>query len=170
MARIRSVHPDICVSETMAVLPAELERTFVRLWTHCDDDGRCLDSPKLIKAAIYPLHDDVTAEKLNEELYELDAAGLVSRYMVGEKRYLQVLSWGEFQHPQRPKKSKFPPPPSDVADVYATRRVSEPETSWTGVEGRAPCTYASRTDTDVVPFAAKPPTGLRDALNERSAS
>jgi hypothetical protein len=169
MARIRSVHPDICVSETMAALPAELERTFVRLWTHCDDEGRCIDSPKLIKAAIYPLHDDVTAEKLNEELYELDAAGLVSRYMVGEKRYLQVLSWGEFQHPQRPKKSKFPPLPGTGADVYATRHGQGREESWTGVEGRASRAYASRTDDDVVPFAAKPPADIRGVLKDRAS-
>ncbi len=170
MARIRSVHPDICVSETMAGLSAELERTFVRLWTHCDDEGRCLDSPKLIKAAIYPLHDDITAERLNEELYELDAAGLVARFMVGDKRYLQVLAWDEFQHPQRPKKSKFPALPSSVADVYATNRGQGREESWTGVEGRAPCAYASRTDDDVVPFAAKPPSGLRDGFKQERAS
>jgi hypothetical protein len=68
MARIRSVHPDICISETMAVVSAELERTFVRLWTHCDDHGRCQDNVHLIKAGIYPLHLDVTPERLDEEL------------------------------------------------------------------------------------------------------
>ena len=55
MARIRSVHPDICTSETMAGLDAELERTFVRLWTHCDDFGKCFDNVRLIKAAYLPV-------------------------------------------------------------------------------------------------------------------
>lgn len=110
MPRIRSVHPDICVSDTLADLPAELERTFVRLWTHCDDEGRCKDSPKLIKAALYPLHDDMTWERLDGELDSLADKGLIVRYVAGRDRYLAVRSWGEYQHPQRPKASIIPPP------------------------------------------------------------
>lgn len=110
MARIRSVHPDICVSDTLADLPAHLERTFVRLWTHCDDEGRCRDNPKLIKAALYPLHDDITWEILDVELDGLAAKGLVIRYEVAGEPYLAVRSWGEYQHPQRPKKSSIPAP------------------------------------------------------------
>jgi hypothetical protein len=114
MARIRSVHPDICVSETMAALPAELERTFVRLWTHCDDHGRCLDIARLIKAAIYPLHDDVTVDLLDWELSQLAEAGLLWRYEANGKHYVEVRSWTEFQKPQRPRESKFPPCPRHV--------------------------------------------------------
>lgn len=110
MARIRSVSPDLCVSETMAELPATLERTFVRLWTHCDDDGRCVDNPRLIKAAIYPLHDAITAPVLEGELAALADAGLILRYEVNGKRYLLVRSWGQYQHPKNPAKSKCPPP------------------------------------------------------------
>lgn len=110
MARIRSVHPDICVSPTMAELPAHLERTFVRLWTHCDDHGRCLDIPRLIKAAIYPLHDDMTAEVLDDELEQLRKAGLVIRYQGDGKALLAVRSWGEYQHPNRPRPSKLAAP------------------------------------------------------------
>lgn len=110
MARIRSVHPDICVSATMASLPAELERTFVRLWTHCDDHGRCQDNPRLIRAALYPLLDDMTTERVNVELEALSNAGLLWRYKVDGCGYLQVRSWNEFQHPNRPKKSKWPAP------------------------------------------------------------
>lgn len=112
MGRIRSVHPDICVSQTMAELPAELERTFVRLWTHCDDHGRCQDNPRLIKAAIYPLLDEVTIERLNDELAALQEADLIVRYRVEGCGYVQVRSWSEFQHPNRPKKSKWPAPMS----------------------------------------------------------
>jgi len=112
MARIRSVHPDICVSETMARLPAELERTFVRLWTHCDDHGRCQDNPRLIRSAIYPLLDEITNDRMDSELTALQKAGLLMRYRVEGCGYLQVRSWSEFQHPNRPKKSKWPAPSS----------------------------------------------------------
>lgn len=108
MARIRSVHPDICLSETMANLDALYERTFVRLWTHCDDHGRCVDNPRLIKAAIYPLHDEMTPEALDDELEVLCKAGLLVRYEVAGRPLIQVTSWDEFQHPNRPKPSKLP--------------------------------------------------------------
>jgi len=111
MARIRSVHPDICASETLAGLPAELERTFVRLWTHCDDEGRCEDRPRLIKAGIYPEHDAMTWERVDDDLAALQDAGLICRYEVHGKRYLSVTSWNEYQHPQKARPSRFPPPP-----------------------------------------------------------
>lgn len=114
MARIRSVHPDICASETMAGLSAELERTFVRLWTHCDDEGRCIDNPRLIKAALFPLHDDVTAATIDQHLLELWRAGVVQRYSVAGQAFLQVVSWSEYQHPKHPGKSKYPEPTGDT--------------------------------------------------------
>jgi hypothetical protein len=118
MARIRSVHPDICISETMAVVSAELERTFVRLWTHCDDHGRCQDNVHLIKAGIYPLHLDVTPERLDEELDGLVQHGLIVRYEVGFRRYIQISSWSEFQHPNRPKDRKFPACPMPAHNPF----------------------------------------------------
>lgn len=110
MPRIRSIHPDICVSDTMAALPANLERTFLRLLTHCDDEGRCEYRLKIIKAAIYPLHDDVTIESLDQELGELTRRGLIQDYYATGTRLIQVVSWNEYQHPQKPKPSKWPSP------------------------------------------------------------
>ena len=87
-----------------------LERTFSRLWTHCDDHGRCLDNARLIKAAIYPLADEIDVAALDLELSLLSDARLIYRYVADGKRLLQVRSWGEFQHPNRPKDSKWPAP------------------------------------------------------------
>lgn len=130
MARIRSVHPELCTDEKMAELPAEVERTFVRLWTHCDDQGRCVDNARLIKAAIYPLHDDMGAYIVDQHLTMLADAGCIVRYEVGERAYISIPSWHDWQHPQRPKESKLPPPPDtsatdtgDVRDEDATPRV-----------------------------------------------
>ena len=114
MSRIRSVHPDILTSLTMASLGtpatrATLERTFVRLWTVCDDQGRVRDHLALLKASMYPAHEEVTPEKLDAELWELAAADLIVRYTTPTRMDLiQVLSWHEYQHPQRPTKPKLP--------------------------------------------------------------
>jgi len=96
----------------MARVSARAERTFVRLWTHCDDAGRCVYNAMLFKAALYPLHEDVSVADIEADIAELESAGdgLVMRYEVDGKRYLCVRSWAEFQHPQRPSKSKHPEP------------------------------------------------------------
>lgn len=113
MGRIRSIHPDTCESETMAKLPASQERTFFRLLTHCDDAGRAQLNPRLLKAAIYPLIDEMTPDKVMKEIRALAAAGLLILYQVDGRDYLQVRSWTEYQHPKNPSKSKIPPLPQD---------------------------------------------------------
>jgi len=125
MARIRSIWPGICQSQDMASLPANLERTYVRLWTHCDDKGRAVDNPRLIKAALYPLNDEQTWQVVDAELAELDRRGFIVRYEVDGAFYLAVLAWEKYQKPQKPVPSRIPPLPED----YATPTGPLPEVS-----------------------------------------
>lgn len=140
MARIRSVKPELCTSETMAAVSAVAERTFVRLWTHCDDEGRCKDNPKLLKAALFPLHDDVTAAHLDAHLWELSGHGLIVRYSVDGDPFLHVPSWHDHQKPQKKQVSKLPAPDQadDVAVQHQSRTATRllPETYGPVVEGR----------------------------------
>lgn len=121
MARIRSVKPELCTSETMAKCSAEVERTFVRLWTHCDDEGRSRNNPRLLKAALLPLHDDISADDIADHIYALEELGLVLIYEVDEVSYLLIPSWHEHQHPQRKQPSKFPPPSHEDVLAYMSR-------------------------------------------------
>ena len=61
MARIRSIKPEFFTSLTIADLTVEQRLTFIGLWTHVDDEGRCVDDSRLIKAAIWPLDDRTAA-------------------------------------------------------------------------------------------------------------
>lgn len=135
MARIRSVKPELCESETMAALPAEVERTFVRLWTHCDDEGRCKDNPQLLKSALFPLHDDVTRADVDRHLWALSDAGCIVRYAVDGARFLAVPSWKNHQHPQKPRKSSLPAPDQGEPYVSRTAPVAVPDPSGPVVEG-----------------------------------
>lgn len=109
MARIRSIHPDTCKSETLARISPNAERTFWRLLTECDDEGRVRDHPKLLKAALFPLHDTVTADDVDNDLSELAQHGLIVRYEKDDKPCIAVISWDEYQHPKHPTPSKLPP-------------------------------------------------------------
>lgn len=110
MARIRSIHPQACTSEKLARASAEAERCYWRLQTHCDDEGRAEDHPRLVWAALFPLHENVGPDDVDRWLDELHAAALIVRYEVEGKRYLSVNAWDDFQHPQRPKRSTIPAP------------------------------------------------------------
>lgn len=112
MPRIRSIHPNICGDEVLAEVSSYAERTFLRLWTHLDDAGRGIDNPKLWKGYLYPLHDDVTSERVERDLAELTACGLLIRYEIAGKRYLcaKPEAWAKYQKPQHPTPSKLPEP------------------------------------------------------------
>jgi len=174
MARIRSVKPELCTSETMAAVSAVAERTFVRLWTHCDDEGRCKDNPKLLKAALFPLHDDVTPADLDAHLWELSDRGLIVRYSVAGDPYLHVPSWREHQKPQKRQESKLPDP--EGADEQAIQSESRtatrplPETYGPVVEGRGRGVVVG--DVEVVPAGStlgQPPVVDPDADPDAAA-
>lgn len=110
MARIRSIKPEVCTSFTMCILSDAAERAFTRLWTHADDEGRGIDNPKLIKAAIFPLNDEKTEAVISAILDELEDAGFLIRYEVDGRRFFEIPNFGVHQKPRHPVPSKFPPP------------------------------------------------------------
>ncbi|GAA4221448.1 hypothetical protein FHR32_005091 [Streptosporangium album] len=109
MARIRSIKPEFFTSLSIASLDLPTRLTFIGLWTHCDDEGRCVDEARLIKAALWPL-DDRTAADIEKDLGALSESSLIARYEVGGRRYLAVCGWDEHQRINRPTKSKLPAP------------------------------------------------------------
>jgi len=120
MARIRTIKPDFFTSDTVSALPLRARLTWLGLWTHCDDHGRCRDSVKLIKAAVWPL-DDVSLQEIETDLNTLADRRVILRYSVDGKNYLAVTGWTEHQKVNRPTPSKIPaprigviPPPSSV--------------------------------------------------------
>lgn len=108
MGRIRSIKPGFCTSEAIAELSLPCELHFAKLWTYCDDHGRALDNPRLIKAAIWPLRDEVGHAQVEAWQQELESKGRIVRYTVEGRNYFQVVNWEEHQKPQHPKASEFP--------------------------------------------------------------
>lgn len=109
MARIRTIKPSFFTSLTVAGLTPEQRLTFIGLWTHVDDEGRCVDDARLIKAALWPL-DDRTSRDIEKDLGALTEASLIVRYQLRERSYLAVRSWAEHQRISRPSGSNLPSP------------------------------------------------------------
>lgn len=125
MARIRSIHPKACTSEKLAAISAEAERCYWRLQTHCDDEGRCEDHPRLIYHTIFPLVESATPAKVDTWLGELHRFGLIVRYTVAGKNYLAVTRWEDHQSPKHPRPSQHPAPP--VESITPNRGNASPK-------------------------------------------
>ena len=105
---MRTLKPETFTSETLADCSLPARWTFAGLWTYCDDDGRGRADPRLVKAAIWPLDDDVTSKDVAAYLDELEAQVLICRYEAQGKVYLHVVNFAEHQKPNRPGPSKLP--------------------------------------------------------------
>ncbi|HEX5997392.1 MAG TPA: hypothetical protein VFY84_19805 [Jiangellales bacterium] len=124
MARIRTIKPSFFQSEDVSVLPLRARLTWIGLWTHCDDQGRCKDNVRLIKAAVWPL-DDVSLRELEEDLDTLAGAGRIVRYESDGQRCLEITNWSDHQAINRPTPSKLPPPPLNGSAVNGHAPLTE---------------------------------------------
>lgn len=110
MARIRSLKPGFCKSESVAALTIPCRLHFAMLWTYADDAGRGVDNPRLIKGELWTLDDAVDLDQIERWQDELNVKGKIVRYRDGDKRYFEVVNFTEHQHPNRPVKSSLPDP------------------------------------------------------------
>ena len=107
MARIRTIKPEFCQSESTGRLSREGRLLFVLLWTFVDDSGRARASSRMLASLLYPYDDDAPS-LIEGWLSELEREGCVRRYEVGGTKYLDIPNWLKHQRIDRPSESKFP--------------------------------------------------------------
>jgi hypothetical protein len=167
MARIRTIKPDFFASETVSALSFRARLTWIGLWTHCDDYGRSRDNVKLIKAAVWPL-DNVSLRDVDEDLDELIKHGLIFKYEVDGRGYLQISAWSEHQKVDRPSKSTLPTPEEGSRvpreDVASPREGLALEGK--GREGKGRDAREARES--VASVGPEPPPRCPEHLNEQS--
>ncbi len=109
MARIRTIKPDFFTSIDVAGMSPWARLLFIGLWTHSDDDGRNLNEPLLIKAALFPLERQIEPDDVAVLMRELATVGVIDLYTDERGRALyQVKGWKDHQRIDRPKPSKYP--------------------------------------------------------------
>lgn len=112
MARIRSIKPEIRISEKVNSWPVEVRYFWIMLWGYCDDYGRGRDNAKLIVADTYPLDDDVTNKDVTKWMAILEKSGVIQRYEVDDGKYFAIVNWKEHQRPSHPARSVIPEAPA----------------------------------------------------------
>jgi len=117
MARIRTVKPQFWASEQVMECSPIARLLFIGLWNFCDDAGNHVDSPKTIKAEIFP-GDDIGSSDVRRLLDELSSNGLIVYYSHENKGFLHVTGW----HHQKIDKPTVVHPAFSTENSQPTRR------------------------------------------------
>lgn len=112
-------------SEKIEQLDESSEVIFVRLIMKADDHGCFTGNLKLLKASLFPLK-NTTESHIDRCLNLLAEVGLVNRYKIEGKSYLQINDFGQRL---RTMKSKYPLPSDNMlTDVGQLSDIRLPET------------------------------------------
>ncbi|MCC0094648.1 hypothetical protein K7B10_07595 [Streptomyces flavotricini] len=107
MARIRTIKPEMFLSEDVASVDISAMVTFIGLLTQADDNGRFLAHPAIIAGFLWALRAEHTPEHVANDLEQLEAAGLICRYIGCDgKKYLHIVTWEKHQKIDRPSASR----------------------------------------------------------------
>lgn len=125
--RIRSIKPEFWRSSDIAALPIEVRLLFIGLWSYVDDNGVGRDESALIVADLFA-HDlsvspHGTLMRVQTGLNELSNAGLIARYEVDGRPFLQIVNWDKHQKINRPSPGRYPRS-DDPSAVFSEGSVS----------------------------------------------
>lgn len=129
MARIRTIKPEFWSSPTLASVSRDARLTFVGLWNHADDYGRCEAIPRSLLGDLYPFDQDVTEDDVVRWVDELASAGLVQLYERRRRHYLYVVGWDEHQRIDRPSQPRCPAPDDHDSTPLASLANPQRDTS-----------------------------------------
>lgn len=110
MRRSRTVPAELWENPRWLALDPATRMTSIGLYGYADDRGRGPVLPLLIKAAIYPLQEQMTADVVEGHVVDLDDAGFLALYAIGSETYFAINRWPRVDHPNE---SDIPPPPAD---------------------------------------------------------
>ncbi len=113
---------DVTDSEKVNRLSPNAEVLLYRIFMKADDFGSFHANPKLIRSACLPLKEDIREADITRWLHEMQAAGLILFYEVGERKYLRVCNFGQRLRNMR---NAFPHPENDSPQQIAAN-CSEP--------------------------------------------
>lgn len=111
----RLIRESWCASETIDRLTPFEETVLARLIVNCDDFGRMDGRVNVLCSRLFVTRRDVGAEQMRAAIAALEREGLILRYAVAGKEYIQMRGWGEHQR-IRTQRSKYPAPP-DAAEA-----------------------------------------------------
>lgn len=149
MARIRSVHPSLFTDEAWVSCSPLARILYIGLWTDADDQGLFEWKPLQLKMRLLP----GDAGDCAAMLAEIESAGLICRFQVGDRKYGAIKGFRKFQRPQKP--NAIHPLPENMAE-------------YVGISPTAPAPVPDQYDTP--PVEAQPMEDGGGRVEEMEAS
>jgi len=110
---------------------------WIGLFSNCaDDQGRLLDNPIVIRAAVF-LYKDVPIDDVGAAIQRFADAGRICRYEADGKSLVQIINWWEYQQPQWASASKWPAPSGWMDHVRTRQNNKYFEQDWLGKDHNA---------------------------------
>lgn len=108
--RIRQVKPEFWTSEDIATLDWPTRLVFIGMLSYVDDNGVGRDVENLITASLFPLEEDqhATRMQITCSLQRLHTAGLIHRYTVDGRPFVEITGFSKHQYIPRPNKPRYP--------------------------------------------------------------
>lgn len=132
--RIRTIKPEFYRSADIADLSIEDRLLFIGVWSYVDDNGVGRDEVDLVVIDLFPkdyFRDPAaTLARVATGLASLAEAGLIVRYEVEGRSYLQVTNWGRHQKIDRPNKARYPRSDHESAEIATTLASVATNPSW----------------------------------------
>jgi len=119
----RILKESICTNDQIDRLSPFEEVFFYRLIVNVDDFGRADGRASVLRARLFPLREDISAEVVVKTLDKLVETGLVARYSVDGRDYIFLPGWNRNQK-VRSKREKCPPPPGWQQPVQDAQQVA----------------------------------------------
>ncbi len=113
MARTRNLKPGFFKNVKLVKLGPLSQLLFAGLWTIADREGRLEDEPERIKVEVLPYQRCHVDSLLNG----LAEAGFITRYGIGDSRYIAIPTWKKHQNPHvKEQPSTIPAPDIPVQE------------------------------------------------------
>ena len=110
MAKARLIASEIFADEWFGPLSFFEQVLWTGLFARCaDDQGRLIDNPILIRAAVFP-YKDMPVDEISAALEKFAADRKLIRYQADGKHLIQIVNWWDHQRPQWASASTYEPP------------------------------------------------------------
>lgn len=118
MPRARKIKPEFFQDVKLArELSIDQRYFYVGLWVFADDEGRLRPNPRRLLADIFPYDSDIDESWVREALDRLEETGRLLRYEVDGLEYGYLTKFLKHQSINRPRPSRFPPPPAPAEPI-----------------------------------------------------
>ena len=108
MSKSRSINSAIRMSQSFSKLTYRQRDLWHGIIVAADDQGRLPGLSAAIRSMVWPL-DNISIEEVESDIQGIEDVGMIFRYEIDDKIYMQIINWWKYQKMQWAGESNYPP-------------------------------------------------------------